>query len=1113
MTIYKGKVERVRDNHVEGWVAGSGGPPELVLHVDDRAVASAWASVAGNDGRSSFRIAVPPACRDGGVHKIAVKIKDAPSYLSAIPLITVINPGSGRDEPLPEPTPPPAAAPPLRKPGQGGVPVSLPAHMVGHMDGLRKTYVYGWIVDRDRPGPVELTLYVDNQPVTTALADVFRQDVKSAGTSDGRSGFHFEVPRQFWDDHPHRIDVRLAADPSRAVFVPAIGVFAPPPPAKPEPAKPEPVEADTVATPPAPELEAPPPAESPAEPVTIAENAVAGGLTVEMDSEDGIGISGVVTGGRTDSIRLRVSKHDLVTAPVDHDGRFSAAIVELLAPAYARDSAFALDNDYILVEAVGVDGECLAECAVAANLPVRLNVERMEPGRVVGWLVHPGRKDLIAEADLYVDGVRFATVMADRQRNDVVAAGLAERGGGFQFAPFNPGGDGPLSLRFARRHTRDFLPAKFDSVERVAPMPTPLARAYPHALNGRDREVTLIVLPGGMSDPVALRRETPAARRVLVIGDTAASLADAVEQAGHDDVVVLAPDVRVGDGWLTGLRTAAWSDPRIATATPVSNNGGAFSVPEMGLCNVLSDGFTPADQARLVRQVATGAYPRVPVGGTFCLYIRRDALDRVGFSGDLGEFFGRAGRAGLVHVLDDRTHVWRDAAEAQRLPAADERYPEQGRLMRLFSDGEAALGVRWRIRRALGDGVRPKPRVLYVISTKTGGTPQTNRDLMTAVAERYETWVMACDSRAVELFRFEDGEEVLVERIPLASPIQPGSHRSSEYDDAVAYLILRYAFELVHIRHLGWHGADLPKVCKSLGIPAIFSLHDFYTVCPSIKLLDQDKVFCRGACTATAGDCGVELWQQHEFPQLKNAFIHRWREIFGETFADCDAFVTTSPAARDLFRNVYPELAGRTFPVIPHGRTFTAMTRSARRPSPGEPLKILVPGNISPAKGSDLINAMIELDGGGGIEWHLLGDPGKVTRAANVVVHGLYKRDEFGDKVAAIAPHVGAVLSIWPETYCHTLTEMWACGVPVVGIDCGAVGERLAEHGGGWRLPLGMTAEEALAQLLALDGEDWDIRQAEVVAWQDDYAPLHDIHHMGVEYENLYKKLLKIETL
>ena len=51
-----------------------------------------------------------------------------------------------------------------------------------------------------------------------------------------------------------------------------------------------------------------------------------------------------------------------------------------------------------------------------------------------------------------------------------------------------------------------------------------------------------------------------------------------------------------------------------------------------------------------------------------------------------------------------------------------------------------------------------------------------------------------------------------------------------------------------------------------------------------------------------------------------------------------------------------------------------------------------------------------------------------------------------------IKPHFIGILSIWPETYCHTLSEAWSCGVPVLVLELGALGERVNKNGGGYFL-------------------------------------------------------------
>ena len=60
-----------------------------------------------------------------------------------------------------------------------------------------------------------------------------------------------------------------------------------------------------------------------------------------------------------------------------------------------------------------------------------------------------------------------------------------------------------------------------------------------------------------------------------------------MEMAGGADVVLLNSDTKVTPRWLENLRLAAYSGDRVATATALSNNAGAFSVPEFNRENLL----------------------------------------------------------------------------------------------------------------------------------------------------------------------------------------------------------------------------------------------------------------------------------------------------------------------------------------------------------------------------------------------------------------------------------------------------------------------------------------------------------------------------------------------
>lgn len=788
----------------------------------------------------------------------------------------------------------------------------------------------------------------------------------------------------------------------------------------------------------------------------------------------------------------------------------------------------------------------------------RGRLEGLREGRLRGWAALAGHPDSALAVAVEMDGAPYAMVRAGLRREDLRAAGVTNGFGGFALPlRLDPTGRGAPVV--AARIAGETRPLPGSGAPLAGLLPPPRAGDAPWRGLARGRPRVSVVVPVHDAPEhvarclAALVARTSGAARLIVIDDAStdpriaevlapyrgmagvlvvenprnlgftATCNRGIALAGRDDVVLLNSDTEVPSRWLEGLIAAAYSAPDIASATPLSDNAGPFSVPEAALRRDLgADGLS-----RLAAQSALAAYPETPTGHGFCLYLRREALDAVGpldaeafprGYGEENDWCMRALRAGFRHVVDDRTLVLHrggasfGAAKEALLQAGraalDGRFPEYGRLVRGFLEDEAMEGVRWRLRRALPAARPPRPRVLFAISTETGGTPQTNLDLMRALEDRYDPWLLRSDGRELELRRLVDGRLEEVSAHALARPLRMALHRSAEYDSIVADLLLRHAIELVHIRHLAWHGLDLPLVARALGIPVILSLHDYYLACPTVKLLDGALRHCGGRCDGATGICRAELWREEEVPPLRDAFLHRWREMTAPALAACDALVATSAAAREVLLAALPALAEADLRVIPHGRSFPAFLAPGLPPDSASPLRVVVPGNIGAAKGAELLRAMAELDGGRRVEFHLLGDAGGLSPAPGLVLHGRYEREEFAARVSAIAPHLGAVLSIWPETWCHTLTELWAAGLPVFALDLGAVGERIRAHGGGW-----LSAERDPAALLAslaaiaADAQGFAERLREVRAWQEGEGLLRDADAMALDYDLLYREV------
>jgi len=604
-----------------------------------------------------------------------------------------------------------------------------------------------------------------------------------------------------------------------------------------------------------------------------------------------------------------------------------------------------------------------------------------------------------------------------------------------------------------------------------------------------------------------------------------------LDLAGDHDVVLLNSDTVVGPGWLTRLVVAAYREDLIGTVSAVSNNAFAFSVPVTNEVNKLPTGVNVEKYARAIAQTAWGIYPETPTGNGVCMYIRRRCIlesgpfDEHAFpgGGEENDFCRRARKLGWKHIVDDSTFVAHERAAsygAERetpvvqglaLAQINARYPGYGELVREFFESDTLGAARERVRQinAIFGEAQPlvRPRVLFVLAAlhEAGGTSHTSQDLMTALEGSVETFLLRSDGQLVELYDCRGSERVLLDYRVLSEPIRAFPHRSTEYDAIVAQWMFDYAIELVHVRHIALHGLGLIDVARGLMLPVVFSFHDYYAVCPTNKLLDERLVFCGGKCTPSLGKCTPELWPDIQVPQLKHAAVKPWKEMFASALAKCDAFVSTSEAAREIIRENFPELARKPFELIRHGRDFARFGSCAAELDPESRLRILVPGSITSAKGARIVAELASRAGAQGLEIHVLGSMLCDEQVDGIIEHGAYYREDFMARAEEIRPHLGAVLSIWPETWCHTLTELWAAGVPAVGFDFGAIRERIHAHGGGWVLPAATPeAFETLISELRREPNEHAKRISAVRGWQKFARKRQSSALMACQYLALY---------
>lgn len=592
------------------------------------------------------------------------------------------------------------------------------------------------------------------------------------------------------------------------------------------------------------------------------------------------------------------------------------------------------------------------------------------------------------------------------------------------------------------------------------------------------------------------------------------------------DVVLLNSDTEVTARWLQKLATAASSSPHIATVTPLSNAAGAFSVPKSGSVNDIPPHLGLDGMARLVENLSERIYPEAPTGNGFCIYIKREALDDVGAFdeetfgrgyGEENDFCMRALHKGWKHVIDDATFIYHErsasfGADKEALirdnrAKLDARYPDYTARVKAFLEDPALMTIRERIHYGVLSDIKPKPRILYVLHQGGGGTPYTNMDLMQHLETSHQCFLLTSDGRTMVLWELLPHRSLEKRQSwQMDSLWQVDRFYNPEYAALYFSLLTGLNVGLIHIRHLLGHSFDLPAIANWLGLRIAMSFHDFYFVCPSTHLLDSKSHYCGGSCHAQSGQCKYpSSWLGDDAPHL-SSFNSEWRTEVAKMFGHCDRFITTTQDARNVhlyaFGNSIP---AEKFQVIEHGRDFPpadAVARCYKTPTPNKPIDILFPGQLGFNKGLELIRAMKALDKKGRLHFHFLGK-GSEQLGDLGTVHGEYEREEFFDKVCAIQPSFIGILSIWPETYCHTLSESWACGVPVIASDIGAIAERVRNHGGGWLVDY-IDPAKTYQQILDIAE---NLAEYERIAQSIKHIHLRTTQEMAADYLTLYAAL------
>ena len=347
-------------------------------------------------------------------------------------------------------------------------------------------------------------------------------------------------------------------------------------------------------------------------------------------------------------------------------------------------------------------------------------------------------------------------------------------------------------------------------------------------------------------------------------------------QYSENDVILLNSDTEVTKNWIEKIQTCAYSNPYIATVTPLTNNGTICSVPNFGIDNELPKNMTLEQYAQMIEKISKNRYPELTTGNGFCMFIKRDVITELGIFddetfgkgyGEENDFCYRALDHGYINVLCDNTFIYHKGTQSFKKENLTESraaiIDEHMRLLRTkhpiyvvktdeFISNNPLRDIQENVQ--LNIYLYGKKRILYLVNEweenmeMTGGTSLHIKDLILKnKEENIASFVLAPDKYDLSRFKLylytnEVGKEIINFKTDI---FQYGQihYTNNSYREALEMLFDTFQFDILHVHHFLFQTFDAIEIAKKRNIKSIMTLHDLYMSCPSINMVYQDK-FC-----------------------------------------------------------------------------------------------------------------------------------------------------------------------------------------------------------------------------------------------------------------------------
>lgn len=579
-----------------------------------------------------------------------------------------------------------------------------------------------------------------------------------------------------------------------------------------------------------------------------------------------------------------------------------------------------------------------------------------------------------------------------------------------------------------------------------------------------------------------------------------------------NDVLLLNSDTVVGKDWLKKIQKCAYSMEKVATVTPLSNNATLVSVPYGLQRNEIPEDLDIDQYNVIVSKCSYRDYPEVPTAHGFCMYIKREVLNLVGYFdeetfergyGEENDFSFRCIDYGYRNIVCDDVIVFHKESQSfslerekvieDHLKKLKNRYPEYKLYLddwcKRYPIGYIGKNINYNI------NLGKKRNVLFLIhdwKTNTGGTTLHVKDIIKGLNNRFNFHVLYPDDGGYVVHSYFDDIEdqffypLVVEKMNLYS------RYNQEYKNMIENIVLSLGIDVIHIHHMINHYFDVINVAKEHNIYSIITLHDFYSLCPTINMLYCGEKYCMNLDNK---DCQKCLFITKK---INHDIMGDWRNDWLVFLKKFDKVIVPSSDTKKRILDVYSDIS---IDDIEHG---IELVKNDYNIEIDDTFNIAFIGVMSHHKGGTILVDLLKRHVDKKLKFHVFGKSEftyLMKNKKNYIFHGRYNRDELPKLLAENKIHLICFFQIWPETYSYTLNEAIASGIPVLSFDIGAGAERVKKYNLGWTMPLNSSLSDIEKKLLDIfdNRDEYNKKLDSIKKYQ-----IKTVEEMNSEYDVIY---------